>query len=348
MTLTLARLRELERRYRDLTLLLVGDICLDRYFDIDPSLAEVSIETGLPVHLITRTRCLPGAGGTILNNLVALGVGRVELVSFCGEDGEGWELKRALARLRGVGMDGFLTTPTRSTFCYTKPLVHTPGQPPRELERLDLKNITPTPAPLAQELAARVAAAGRHCDGVVVMEQVDRADTGAITPPVLAALADLALARPAIPIVADSRRSLERFAHMTLKMNVHELARMVGTPADAALPHVRAQAVQLARSRGRPVVVTLAERGLIAAAPDGASVHVPALPVRGPIDVVGAGDSVTANLTAAIAAGATLEEAGTLAMGAASVVIHQLGTTGTATMGQIAEVLGLASQQARS
>ena len=72
---------------------------------------------------------------------------------------------------------------------------------------------------------------------------------------------------------------------------------------------------------------------------DGFAVHVPAYPIRGDIDVVGAGDAVTANLTAAFAAGATLREALELAMAAASVVVHKLGTTGTASVAEIRELL---------
>jgi bifunctional ADP-heptose synthase (sugar kinase/adenylyltransferase) len=68
---------------------------------------------------------------------------------------------------------------------------------------------------------------------------------------------------------------------------------------------------------------------------------VPALAVRGPIDIVGAGDSVTANLAAALAAGADAREAMELAMAAASLVIHQLGTTGTASVAQMAGLLSL-------
>ncbi len=86
--------------------------------------------------------------------------------------------------------------------------------------------------------------------------------------------------------------------------------------------------------------MTLSERGLLAADPAGAVEHVPALPVRGPIDIVGAGDAVTANLAAALAAGATLREALELAAAAASCVIHQLGTTGTATVADLAAGVG--------
>ena len=61
--------------------------------------------------------------------------------------------------------------------------------------------------------------------------------------------------------------------------------------------------------------------------------------MRGEIDIVGAGDAVTANLTTALAAGASLTEALELANAAASIVIHQLGTTGTASPDQIREIL---------
>jgi bifunctional ADP-heptose synthase (sugar kinase/adenylyltransferase) len=63
------------------------------------------------------------------------------------------------------------------------------------------------------------------------------------------------------------------------------------------------------------------------------------LATRGEIDVVGAGDAVTANLVAALAAGATLREALELATAAASIVIHQLGTTGTASVAQIRDLM---------
>ena len=56
---------------------MVGDFFLDRYLLIDPAKAETSIETGLPVYNVVEVRAQPGAAGTILNNLVALGVGEI-------------------------------------------------------------------------------------------------------------------------------------------------------------------------------------------------------------------------------------------------------------------------------
>src|SRR3954463_1084197 len=80
----------------------IGDLFLDRYLDIDAALNEPSIETGLDAYQVTRVRSYPGAAGTVINNLVALGVKRVCAVSVIGDDGEGYELRQALAALRVV------------------------------------------------------------------------------------------------------------------------------------------------------------------------------------------------------------------------------------------------------
>jgi bifunctional ADP-heptose synthase (sugar kinase/adenylyltransferase) len=75
-----------------------------------------------------------------------------------------------------------------------------------------------------------------------------------------------------------------------------------------------------------------ADAGKPGIADDAVAHQVSSLPIRGEIDVVGAGDSVSANLGAALAAGAEVAEAVTLANAAASHVIHQVGTTGVATV----------------
>jgi bifunctional ADP-heptose synthase (sugar kinase/adenylyltransferase) len=127
-------------------------------------------------------------------------------------------------------------------------------------------------------------------------------------------------------------------------MNAAEMASLIGTRETSDLLLIQRAAVELARQQGRRVFITLAERGLVGAYPDGAVHYVPALPVRGPIDVVGAGDSVTANLAAALAAGGTVREAVEIAAVASSIVIHQLGTTGTASVEQIQKLLPLLRQ----
>ena len=330
-----SRFHTITTHYPRLRLAVVGDLCLDRYLEIDPAKVETSIETGLPVHNVVRVRSQPGAAGTILNNLVALGMGSIYPVSFCGEDGEGYELQRALAQLPGVRLDHFFATAERRTFTYCKPLVMEPSRAPRELNRLDSKNWSPTPPTLEDKLIQAVRSLAGHVDAIIVMDQVDIAETGVVTSRLWETIGDVAKTRPHLLIIADSRRSLKGYPPVCFKMNAAELGALVEVSRPLSLEEVKRHAVDLARRQGRYVFVTLAEQGILGAAPDGAVEHVPTLPLRGEIDIVGAGDAVTANLTAALAAGADLPEALTLANAAASVVIHQVGTTGTANVLQL-------------
>lgn len=333
------RFKHITGRYPGLRIGVLGDFCLDRYLEIDPARSEVSIETGLPVHNVVRVRPQPGAAGTILNNLCALGVGRLYPIGFAGEDGEGYELGRALAAAPGVDLRHFVRTPLRRTFTYCKPLVCEPNQPPRELNRLDTKNWDPTPVALQEELGQRLRSLAPELDALIVLDQVDLAETGVVTGRVLQAVEQVAKEHPALVILADSRRGLQGFPPVIYKMNASELAAFSGGQR-LEEEQVKAAAVGLAKQNGRLVFVTLSERGILGADPKGGCILAPAFPVRGEIDVVGAGDSVSANLVAALAAGAALAEALALANAAASVVVHKLGTTGTASPAEIAELLG--------
>lgn len=344
------RFEKLVQRYSDLRIGILGDFCLDQYLEIDPAREEISIETGLPVYNITRIRRQPGASGTILNNLSALGVGCIYPIGFTGKDAEGWALRQALKERPGVCLDYFLETEERSTFTYTKPLLMHPGQPPEELNRLDIKNWSRTSDTLSRQWvdALKTLILGDQIDALIVMDQVDIAGTGVVTQYVLKELGEIISSRRqggTFWALADSRQGLVGFPQgLTFKMNHQELMRMMSIPpsdsgADPDLAWIDQTALALAEKHGSPVIVSCAERGIRAAAPDGECVNSQAHPLRGPIDIVGAGDSVTANLTTALASGATLEEALKIAMAAASLVIHQLGDTGVATRDQIQGLL---------
>ena len=351
--MTPVRFADLTARFARLCVGVVGDFSLDRYLDIDPAKAETSLETGLPVHNVTRVRCSPGAAGNIVQNLGALGTGRLWPVGFCGEDGEGFELLRALRAVPGVSLDHFLRTPDRRTFTYTKPLVHTPPKPPVELSRLDLKNWAPTPADIEGKLCSALQDLAPQFDALIVMDQAGVPGCGVITPALLQTVRALSAAHPQLAILADSRHGLGSFPPLIFKMNAAEFATLTGPTktqsnpigyfgagaATLPLADIMAGADRLADANQRAVFITLAERGIIGAAPGQSAVHVPAMPVRGEIDIVGAGDAVTASLTLSLAAGATLGEAMQLAQAAASLVIHQLGTTGAAHVTDIRKLL---------
>src|ERR1044071_1946525 len=107
--MTAGRFQEIVGQYPKLKIAVVGDFCLDRYLEIDPAKSETSLETGLPVHNVVNVRAQPGGAGTIVSNLSALGIGEILPVGFCGDDGEGFELRRALSDLAHVNCRHFFS-----------------------------------------------------------------------------------------------------------------------------------------------------------------------------------------------------------------------------------------------
>jgi rfaE bifunctional protein kinase chain/domain len=333
------RFETITRHYANLRIGVVGDFCLDRYLEIDPGKSEISIETNLPVHNVVRVRSQPGGAGTILNNLVALGVQTLYPLGFAGEDGEGYELVRSLREKQGVKMDYFMQTADRRTFTYCKPLILQKGEAPKELNRLDSKNWTATPAKVSAQFIRHLEALANKVDAIIALDQVDIAESGVITAQVMDSIRKVSHSHPQLFIMADSRRGLKGFPPVTFKMNAAELAKFGGKAGSLSLDAIRREAATLASKNGRSVFVTMAADGIVGASPLGEVEHVRAWPVRGEIDVVGAGDAVTANVTCAMAAGASLREALELANTAASIVVHQLGTTGTANGRQLQSLL---------
>jgi rfaE bifunctional protein kinase chain/domain len=339
------RLTTLLSRFPDLTILVVGDFFLDKYLIIEHALGEISLETGLEAHQVVEVRCQPGAAGTVTNNLRAMGV-NVLAAGIVGDDGEGFELLRALDA-NGVDADALVIRPDRFTPTYTKPLLREPDGRAAELNRLDIKNRAPLPAGAEAEIIARLRGLLPRVHGVIIADQVQEADCGVITERVRDELAALARAYPTVAFVADSRVRIGLYEDIILKPNAREAVSAVGMEFAGEPDRATAEAAAAAlyARTGQPVFLTLSGDGIMVFHADGPT-HIPAVPVAGPIDIVGAGDATMAGIVSAVCAGATVPEAAQVGCLAAAVTIRQLGTTGTASREQIEACYEAAASEA--
>jgi bifunctional ADP-heptose synthase (sugar kinase/adenylyltransferase) len=342
--ISLERLEALLAAFPRLKIALVGDLFLDRYLDIDPELAERSIETGLEAYQVTRVRNGPGALGTVINNLAALGVGRLTPVTVLGDDGQAFDLGRALAALP-IDSRHVVRDPARLTPTYTKPMRRDASGAWRELNRLDLRNRAKMSGETLEKLLACVDRAFADNDGLIVVDQVNEDDWGVVTREVREHLAALCRAAPEKLVFVDSRARVAQFDFGILKPNLAEclagLGRAYeGDPALAEWATAQEAARRLSQTTGRPLFCTLGRRGMLAVGfsqggGDLQAIEIPAYPVEGPIDIVGAGDSATAGIVASLLAGASPAEAGAVGNLVASITVRQLGATGTANPAQL-------------
>jgi bifunctional ADP-heptose synthase (sugar kinase/adenylyltransferase) len=328
-TLSPDRLAELIARFPTRRIAVVGDFFLDKYLEVDPALAETSVETGKVAHQVTGIRCDPGAAGTVMNNLAALGAGTLHAVGFTGDDGEGHDLRAALARIR-CATDHLHRAPGRSTPTYLKP--RNAGDPTLagEHSRYDTKNRQPAPSDIARAVVESLDRLLPSLDALIVMDQVEEAECGAVTSAVRDAIAERARRFPRVACWADSRRRIRLYRNVIIKPNQFEA---VGheTPLpgeEVELADLERAVAALRRETGAPVCATRGPRGMVVSDPEWTVV--PGVRVEGPTDPTGAGDSATAGAVLALSAGAALPEAALVGNLVASITVQQLGKTGTA------------------
>ena len=324
------RLVFLLRQLPNLHITVFGDLFLDKWFQIDRSLDEPSVETGLTAWQAVGVRKSAGAAGTVLNNLKALGVGTCYAVSFLGMDGDGWEVLQALKSI-GVDTRHVVRSRERMTPVYMKPMFSSGENTPQEGNRIDIKNHTATPDALERKMALHLAAAALRSDAVVILDQLADENTGVVTNALREEIANIAKAQPGRLFFADSRSFIHRFHDVTIKCNHLEAVKMaLGREMDGFSRSDVFEAMgNLESQTGKSVFITCGANG-VACKLMGESCLVPAVNQPGPIDVCGAGDACTAGIVSALCAGADKREAAFIGNLAAGVTVRKIGTTGTA------------------
>ena len=271
---------EILAQFPKLRVLVVGDVCLDRWCRYDPALALPSGETGIARIGVVSTEVTPGAAGTIANNLAALGAGRISVLGMAGDDGFGYELRRALTA-RGISPDLLVDAPGVPTFTYTK-LINRDTEV-EDCPRIDFVYTQELPAPVERELVARFERVAADYDVILVSDQAETDQGGVVTP----AMRD-AIARTEALVWVDSRLRPEHFRNAVVKPNRDE--------AEAACRRVfgRVDYPELRRRIAAPaLIVTHGGDGALVVTPEGEH-WVATTPVAHPVDICGAGDSFSA------------------------------------------------------
>lgn len=315
-----------------------GDFCLDKYLYVDGERDELSLETNLTAYQISHKKLFAGAGGTITNNLLALGA-RVDCIGIVGNDGEGYELLKCLKNA-GADVSLMIQTDERHTGTYIKPMSYIKDET-REMNRLDIKNFTSTPRHLEKQLIENLQKILANTNAVIICDQYTEVDCGAVTNFVQKSLSNLAYQYKDKIWYVDSRSNIDKFKNTIVKCNNKETAQAFNVThssvnSDTALNYCKA----LYESNGKPVYITLGKDGSVVF--DGKGHKIPAFPVTGHVDVVGAGDACNAGIVFALVKGANYEQAGFVGNAAASIVIKKIGETGVA---KLDEIISLLSRQ---
>ncbi|MDQ3328348.1 MAG: bifunctional ADP-heptose synthase [Chloroflexota bacterium] len=308
--------QDLLKQFRERTVVVVGDVCLDRYILGRPT--RLSREAPIAVLEWSREYSLPGAASNPALNLVSLGA-RASVVGVTGVDSAAQELSDLLLA-RGAMTDGLVADPARRTTEKTRILAEGLLVLPQQMARIDRTDPSPLMAEREEDLCAMIRQLAPQADALLLSDY----QGGVASATVIACVWEAARERGILTTV-DSQGDLARFAGLDcVRCNRHEAEAVLGhslTTEEAfrsALPELQKRV-----GCGILVITRDAEGVSFYSAEDGYG-YIPSVPV--PVaDGVGAGDTFISVLTLVLASGGSLGRAAHVANRAAALVVQHVG-----------------------
>jgi rfaE bifunctional protein kinase chain/domain len=312
------RLLNLLSKLRRARLVVVGDLVADEF--IYGQLDRVSREAPVLILNYRSTAIVPGGAGNAASNAAALGA-RVMLVGVVGRDEAGRRLLEALPA--AVSRQFVVRAPRYVTPVKTRILAGGVHSAKQQVVRIDRAGGRPGQR-VADRIERSLARAIRRAKAVIISDY----GSGLITPDLWRRALQASGVRRRPIVVVDSRYALGGFTGATASTpNEPEVEALLGVRiGDDARALEQAGRALLLRLRSQAVVITRGSRGMAVFEPGKPTAHIPIVGSDQIADVTGAGDTVIATFTLALAAGASFVEAAWLANHAGGIVVMKRGT----------------------
>lgn len=327
--LTKTRASEILQTLRERSVLVLGDVMLDEFVWGD--VTRISPEGPVPVVDVRRESVHLGGAANVLANLIALGA-HGWVVGVVGNDPAGGRIREEVAKLSaGASREsesGIVVDDTRPSTTKTRIVAHS-----QLVVRADRESRAPVGPQLEARIISQLKEQLEAADAFVVSDY----DKGVVTPGILREVLPFAYER--VPVLIDPKlRNFSSYRPATLITPNHlEALRMSDTEDHSDDGSHDAARIIQQKLGCDAVLITRGDRGMMLLEAGGDPVYVNTA-AREVYDVTGAGDTVIAALAGALAAGATMLEAATLANLAAGIVVGKVGTA-TATAGELIATL---------
>ncbi len=297
-------------------IVVVGDLIADEF--LYGRIARVSREAPVLVLEYQNLVRLPGGGANAANNLLDLGC-KVSIAGIVGQDEPGRDLA-AILRSKGANVRLIRKIRSYTTPIKTRILAGASHSAPQQVVRVDRIRGSSSPPPLPWTLLRQSL---RSADAIIISDY----GYGAIVPALLAKLCKIANEKDT-PIVVDSRFRMSEFRGVTsITPNITELEASLGISIGSDAKLLRKVGARVLRTqRLHSLLVTQGRYGMTLFEPRKPPLHIPIYGTDDVADVTGAGDTVIAVFTLALACGAAPEYAARLANFAGGIVVMKRGT----------------------
>jgi rfaE bifunctional protein kinase chain/domain len=313
------RLAAVVRAFRGRRVLVIADLVADAF--VYGRVQRISREAPVLILQHDSTDVRLGGGANAAHNIRTLG-GTPMPLGVLGGDASGDEL-REIFREKGISTAGIATEPAYATPVKTRILAGSAHSTKQQIVRIDESSSLPTRSVARRKVLARLRGLRGRIDGVLVSDY----GFGLLTPAVVGAAVAFARRRR-IPVTVDSRFGLLAFRGMTaVTPNEPEVEAALGLTIGHDRKRLEAAGRALLRRLSvKAVLITRGGDGMALFEPGRDPLHIPIYGSDEVADVTGAGDTVIATFTLALAAGATPGEAARLANYAGGIVVMKHAT----------------------
>jgi D-glycero-beta-D-manno-heptose-7-phosphate kinase len=313
------RLKKILDAFPRLTVTVLGDLVADEF--VYGEISRVSREAPVLILKHRERTVVPGGGANAVNNLADLDV-NVLPVGLLGDDEPGRLLLKAFRHKR-IPISGILKDKAHTTVTKTRILAGMTHSARQQVVRVDREPDAPPNSHFTRELVLSVRQYARASDALLVSDY----GYGSATPAILNAIRAKG-GLQGVPVTLDSRfRMLEYSGVTAATPNESEVEVCLGARIGSDWAKLVAAGEQLmTRMKLQSLVITRGRDGMAAFAGRHKPVDIPIFGSNEVADVTGAGDTVIATFTAALAAGAATEDAAQLANYAGGIVVMKRGT----------------------
>ena len=313
------RLRKIVESFAKITVTVVGDLVADEF--VFGEISRVSREAPVLILKHRERTVVPGGGANAINNLAELGV-NVLPVGVVGDDEAGRLLLKAFRHKR-IPLSGVLKDKSYTTVTKTRILAGMTHTARQQVVRVDREPETAPNHHLRRELVLAAREYARASDALLISDY----GYGAASPAILDAIRERGRL-DGIPVILDSRyRMLEYSGAIAATPNEPEVEAALGLRIGNDWSRLCSAGAQvMSRMKLQSLVITRGRDGMAAFAGKHKPVDIPIFGSDQVADVTGAGDTVIATFAAALAAGASTEEAAYLANYAGGIVVMKRGT----------------------
>ena len=326
--------------FKNLKIGVIGDYCLDLYWDINMTRSSLSNESPFCTFPVVQEKTSLGAAGNVVANLAALCPQKIYAIGVLGSDWRRDIIVEKLAELKCID-NKLIELENYSTPAYCRLLQFGTGETYTESNRIDFINIKPLLKSVEDKIINELDSICPDIDVLVVNDQLRQ---GLITPKIQRKLNEIS--KIGMKVVVDSRNNVKSYRNSILKVNKFEgLCAVLNknniyqdSLIEYDLDYMDKVAKKLAKETHSIIILTLGKDGVIIAE-NNHSTYIEAVKITGEIDSCGAGDTFISTFSLCLAADMDVLTAAKISNISSSIILKKIGTTGTATKEEILATL---------